>query len=183
MLERIIDFGGNDLFFTVDGCHPNDDGYRLYADSIMKSITYSDFTFDPIPNKPIFGKEYTPQMLKHSSLELDSGWKISELTSWSTSLKYIYSSTPGAKIKFSFNGKALGIFFMFDKDGGRASLEVDGQFQCYITCFNANCLQHDCFTHLDHFAEGNHNVVITMCSDRLEGSEGNTVRIVSFCVG
>ena len=183
MLERITDFGGNDRFFTVDGGHPNDDGYRLYADSMMKAITYSEFSFDPIPEQPIFGNEYNnPDLILCSDLKLSNGWKLSEMKTWSTNLHYIYSCTPGAELKFSFEGTDLGWFFMFDKDGGEATIKIDGKHYGNIVCFNKNCLQHDCFTNIT-IPFGKHDVIITMSDEKDPLSEGATVRIAAFCIG
>lgn len=185
LLEKIEDYGGNSLFFTVDGGHPNDAGYASYADSIMRALFKLDFSFD-FPEEPISGIDFMhPEFLPCGSMEqLPEGWKVSHRTlTASGALNYVFTDTVGASISYEFEGTNCGLYIRLEKDGGSAEIFIDGQSTGQISFCDRFCkdFDRDGFLHLSSgLSYGKHTLTLVVNDNRSEYSEGHVVRIAAF---
>lgn len=185
LMDKIEDYGGNSLFFTVDGGHPNDAGYSSYVDSIMRGLRKADFSFD-FPEEPISGTEFLhPEFLKCSTIEaLPDGWGRSTRTlSLNGDMTYIFTDKVGASISYEFEGTSCGLYIRLEKDGGNADLFLDGNSIGEIGFCDRFCkdFDRDGFLHLqDGLKYGKHTLTLVVNDKHSEYSEGHVVRIAAF---
>ena len=184
--EKINYYGGNDRFFTHDGCHPNDKGYDSYADSIMRDIFQADFEFT-FPEKTVFGTDFlNPRLIPCESIELPEGWLLSNRTLWMNPLRYICADKPGTSITFEFEGTACGLYGRIEKDGGKADVTIDGKSYGTANFWDKYALGFDrnSFSMLaDELEYGKHTVTLTVKKENEPQSEGHVVCIAAFLAG
>lgn len=124
----------------ADGCHPNDVGYKLYADIIIESLKKSFVAKGkptPYPIKPLTANRYeSAKMLELSKLKDLGDWKASapatlgtwydhQPSRWLSSI--IVPSKDGAKVNFELNCSGIGLYYEILKGGGTILLNVDAK--------------------------------------------------------
>ena len=187
MWQRMIDYGGDFLNFTIDNVHPNDAGYACYVDTMMREIHKADFGFD-FPQEPITGREFTnPGIYACQDHPIPEGWLLSTKTLWENPLKYIHTDTPGVTYEMSFEGTAFALMTRMEKDGGMVEVWIDGKFikktpfwDRHSLFFDRNAF--DLVT--DKLEYGRHDVLIKVLDEKPsspEGhSEGHVIRIAAM---
>lgn len=183
LVEKINYYGGNDLFFTQDGVHPNDKGYDSYVDSMMRDIFRADFEFK-FPDEPVFGTDFiNPVLIPCETIDYSSDWTLSHKTLWLNPLKYICADKAGASVTFEFEGTACGLYGRIEKDGGYADVFIDGKRTGMIGFWDKYALGFDRNSFslfADNLEYGKHTVTITVLENKNEQSEGHVVRIAAF---
>lgn len=124
----------------ADGCHPNDKGYKLYADIIIDNLKKA---FVPkgkattYPTKPLTANRYeTAKLLELSKLKELGDWQVStpatlvtwydhQPSRWISSI--IIPKKDDAKVSFELNCSGLGLYYEILKDGNNISMNVDGK--------------------------------------------------------
>ena len=188
LYDKIMDYGGDNLVYTVDGGHPNDAGYSVYADSIMRDLFRVDFTFE-FPKDHITNVEFPhPVLMPCMDIEkLPEGWGLSGRTlTANQSLHYIFSDIPGASITFEFEGTACGLYIRIEKDGGQARVTIDGKDMGLISFWDrfSPDLDRDGFLHIaEGLKYGKHTFTVTVSDEKKPLSEGHVARIAAFLAG
>ncbi|MBP3348295.1 MAG: hypothetical protein J6L92_06000 [Clostridia bacterium] len=184
LYEMIQGYGGDKTFFLTDAVHPNDDGYKVYADAVMTAIDGMDFGFD-VPQKPVTGTELCPVMSLFGEDNVPEGWRLSHRTV-GNGYKYLHTDEAGARLCFEFEGTACGLYTRIEKDGGRATAVIDGKDTYNISFWDSYALSfdRDAFSLVaDGLEFGKHTVEITVSADNDPKSEGHVARIVAFLAG
>ncbi len=142
---------GNDKALMPDGIHPNDAGYKIYADIIEEAI-FADFPESGIAKAQMKKKtlpsamsDYykNPNMIYADKVDLSnlSGWTHSGNFSWIGD-RYngcVTATTVGSKFKFDFNGTHLGLLINRGKGGwGKIEVVIDGGEPVIIDAYRQN---------------------------------------------
>ena len=167
--------------YTIDGVHPNDNGYKIYADAIMNEIFTFDFSHNT-HNKPMY-KDLVNSSIVPATMQ--EGWKQSGCRMYTRPIEYVYSYTPGTTMEFTFEGKAFGIYFTMEKDSGNIEFTIDdGEVQlCPTWDIHCRNQRRDSYKIvIDNISHGTHKVKLWVSSANEEGSERSYVRIGGFFV-
>lgn len=143
---------GSDKALMPDGIHPNDAGYKIYADIIEEEL-FADFPERGIAKATMKKKtlpsaltDYykNPNMIYADKIDLSnsSGWTYSSGDfSWIGD-RYngcVKASKAGSKFKFDFNGTHLGLLINRGKGGwGKISVVIDGGEPIIIDAYRPN---------------------------------------------
>ncbi len=167
--------------YTVDGVHPNDEGYKIYTDTVMSEIFNLDFSHNQI------AEPLTRDITKAGIIpsEMQSGWKSSGCRMFTRPMEYVYSQIPGTEMDFEFEGEVFGIYFTMEKDSGNIEFTIDGGEKQICPTWDIHCRnqRRDGYKIIvDNIPRGNHKVKLWVASANEDGSEGNYVRIGGFFV-
>ena len=109
---------------TSDFIHPNDLGYRLYAEAILLAMEKGNLTKKQVAR--------IPQSLyvdRNLNIEMKEIHQYKEKSERFIKLNGYYSSRDkGASITYSFMGANLGVKVLKSEQGGEMDVFVDGQF-------------------------------------------------------
>lgn len=132
MVEKNI---WNTKDFSLDGVHPTDAGYALYADMIVSSgeAAWSQWKPDsPKPQRallpsPISMLPIEPgTLIPASKVIADENWKITPKSPTGYFSNVLESDVPGAELTFHFTGSYLGFFDDLGPDCGAIEYSIDG---------------------------------------------------------
>lgn len=171
--------------YSGDGTHPNDKGYRLYADYIMEQFDanwdqyFKNYTYQEVP---LTNYEYGyPHLLPATdpSITYSEGDWTRDDSRFNQDNRFedgaMETTAEGATIEFTFTGRSFGVFATRGDEGAKASYVIDeGTPQQKNGTIN-NYYKHNdynekpkaasfmaCSTHLiDNLAYGEHTVKIT----------------------
>ncbi len=122
-----------------DGCHPNDAGYRLYADIICRRLEEcadEAGTAKAFPEKPLTANRYeSAAMLELSTLPDLGGWKPAhpavvgtwfdhQPSRWMSSA--VAPKEAGAVLPLTLECAGVGLYFETTRGGGKIDLQADG---------------------------------------------------------
>lgn len=139
-IQGKLDTGLKTAGILTDGCHPNDRGYRMYADIVERELTKqaeATGTPTPYPAKPLTANRFeSARMIELSKLKELSGWKVQvpdvtgiwfdhQPSRWLASV--IVPDQAGAKLELPLSCDGLGLYFETVPGGGIASLLADGE--------------------------------------------------------
>jgi len=186
--------GGDWLKYTTDNVHPNDDGYRIYADCITGMISgqLEGNPEGPVPHMiPETGKYILENAYMTGAVDVISSF--SSINGWKTVNKplcgrypnYIEACAPGAEFTYEFTGSKIGIYTMFAKDSGDLWCSIDGGEEKRFRVFDAYCLSFNRIGSVFLCGEleyGKHTVKIRVAETKDEHSKGNAIRIGAFLI-
>ncbi len=167
--------------YTIDGVHPNDNGYKIYADAIMNKIFSFDFCHNT-DSKPLYKDLMNAAIVP---VQMQEGWEQSGCRMYTRPMEYVYSYTPGTAMEFEFEGEAFGIYFTMEKDSGNIEFTIDnGEVQlCHTWDVHCRNQRRDSYKIvLDNISKGTHKVKLWVADAKEDGSEGRYVRIGGFFV-
>ncbi len=181
--EKMLDYGGDRTFFTIDDGHPSDYGYKVYVDCMMKAISEADFGYT-FPEKAISGTDLAnPVMLIAKDIPHTDDWLLSKRTLSGSDLNYITSDKPGAAIEFEFTGTTCGLYCRFEVGTGRADIYLDGKFLHTQSFHDRFCVDFDRNAHVclfDSIEYKKHTVRIVVSDKAEPTSEGHAVKIAAI---
>ena len=170
----------------TDGVHPNDTGYRKYADIILEALETAEFNELDESKEYIFGRKFAnPDMILCEALANDT-WKLSYNTMYDRLPNYIYSFNKDDELTFEFDGSFLGEYYTIEKDSGIMEYSIDGGDWKERSMWDKYALQFNraCSSILEEtLPEGHHVVKIRNAGKKDEKSEGYYIRIGAFLVG
>lgn len=106
-------FISNDGDLTVDGIHPNNDGYTLYADAIYEAISQYSGDSEVKTEEPVYTEK------RKLSFE--------DSQDFATMNGTYYSDEKGAFIEYEFEGSAISVSFSATEESGTAKAYIDGE--------------------------------------------------------
>ncbi len=170
----------------TDGVHPNDTGYRLYADIIIEALESAEFNGLDESKEYVFGRKLAnPEMILCEGMA-DDTWKLSYNTMYDRLPNYIYSFTAGDELTFEFDGSFLGAYYTIEKDSGIMEYSIDGGEWKERSTWDKYALQFNraCSSILEEaLPEGHHVLKIRNSGRKEEKSEGYYIRIGAFLIG
>jgi lysophospholipase L1-like esterase len=135
-----LDAGLKTTDILTDGCHPNDAGYRLYADIILAELDRLGDAKGPVksaPDKPLTPNRYeSATMVELAKLPDLGGWKVdspSVVGTWfdHTPSRWFSSAvvpgTNGAALATEVQCGGLGLYYEQTGGGGPIVLAADGK--------------------------------------------------------
>lgn len=184
LFRKIRDYGGDNTFFMKDACHPNDDGYATYVDTLMAKLPAAEVGEIAFPEEPVSGVEYRdPRIVLASAAQ--TGWPVSYHSLYGRTENYIYAATPGESLTYRFTGCIIGLFIALEKDSGVMEVEVDGKKYPDVSTWDKYALQFNrsgyCLL-AEGLEAGEHTLKITVSEKKDEQSEGHFIRIGAFLV-
>lgn len=189
--QRVHLAGGDWNTYTVDTVHPNDEGYRIYADVVVSKLSealsaQADELCEKVLPESVFGdKSYEGACLVDASkADFGEGWEFVD-KSLCDRYPHYYEATAGAELEFKFTGIRLGLYWMMAKDSGNIEYSVDGGEWKSATswdfyCKNFNRAHRMMLT--DDLERGEHILKLRVSNNKEEESEGYAIRIGAFLV-
>lgn len=164
--------------YLPDNVHPNDAGYRFYADVIGRKLSAMDFHIQypsPLCENPLVGGMLLP------AAELDApGWVKTDELMQNRMKGYIYSDKPGDSFTVSFTGSVVGLYWTIEKDSGNIRFSIDGGAEETASSWDKYALQFNraCYKMLaTSLPAGKHTLRVTVAEEKEEQSEGRFIRI------
>ncbi len=182
LYEKIKEEGSSCEKYLCDGCHPNDEGYRAYADEILRRMDKIDFNID-FCSKPINKEVINARMEFPKS---GNGWRKSCNKMYNTDIDYVYSNIPGTAYEHEFSGSIIGLYFTMEKDSGILKYRIDGGEEQECSTWDKYCVEfnRDCYKILnDALTDGKHTLEFSISGKSNEKSEGTYIRLGAFLVG
>jgi len=167
---------------TVDGTHPTDAGYKIYADEIAGVLKRYVLT-PPVP------AAYSPVALPAPfvSNTVDNGviimadqlsfpgWKNSATGSARFPNEFS-CNTPATKLTYPFKGTAVGMDWIPGTDGGEMQWSVDNSTPVQKSGYASSSREsYPCLTNA--LAHGSHTLTIEVLSTKNAASTGNYIRM------
>ncbi len=195
LARRVALDGGDWLRYTSDETHPNDAGYRIYAElingkfekNLLNREAPMGLSRKKYPEEPIAG---VLPMNAHLEAAADclpaDGWGLSGKTLSGRFPSYIESYEPERPISFRFNGTRFGVYCMFAKDSGVFAYQIDGGETKKVATYDKYCRTFDrAYYRLleENLCEGEHTVTLWATGEVPDTSEGTAIRIGAFLVG
>lgn len=128
---------------TLDRVHPRDEGYEAYSKCMLEFLEAQDWSVLTresyhLPEVQLTGGRapVATQMLPVTDFVHDANWSVEaeSVGDFDTSL---YSTTPGAEIRISFVGNAVGIYHLAKSDSSSFLYSLDGApFKVRKTAFS-----------------------------------------------
>lgn len=193
--SQILIGKGSWEIFTQDNCHPSEVGYDLYANFILSELEANllqpgmqlvprSFPI-PLYNQPI----ENGCMITANSTEHSNHWKVSEYREGKRKYSILCADTPGAWIKSSFIGSAVGAFWVVTSDSGNVEWRIDGSKwknasvwdkDEYVSRWPERANYKFFATHLD---VDRHELELRISTHRYEKSSGDWVKLIAILAG
>lgn len=190
--HRVRLAGGDWNTYTVDTVHPNDEGYRIYADVVISRLKEelsrdADELFERILPESIF-KERSYEgahLVDASCASFGEGWERVCESLCDRYPSYYESTVPGSELEFKFFGIRLGLYWMMAKDSGDIEYSIDGGEWKSATswdfyCKNFNRAHRMMLT--DDLERREHILKLRVSENKEDESEGYAIRIGAFLV-
>ena len=141
----------DDVNYIPDGVHPNNDGYRMYADNVIENIAMDlPRTGVAKPNvvakqlpEPMSNYYKNPYLINSNEINMSgsNGWEFEKSSfSW-VGTRFgglVKSETPGSKLIVEFEGNHLGLLINRDKGMGKISVSVDGGTPVIVDAYRSS---------------------------------------------
>ncbi len=183
--KKMQETGKDIMGYTVDTCHPNAVGHRIYADHILKALENAEFNY-VFGENLLTGKEITEPKIYPAKDMANSDWALSTRALPRFKYNYIYSYKPGTKLEYTFDGTTVGFMYLCTKDNGKFTYSIDGSEQKLVSTWDVYCNQweRDCYVMLANDLEkGKHTLTITVSDEKDSDAEGTYIQIGAFMVG
>lgn len=179
--------------YAKDRVHPNDEGYTIYTDCLTDWLQKhlaadSDGRMPHTLPQPLCPKVYESARLEDCMGLTDCAMKGFTLVQKSLCGRYphyIAATTPGATLRFTFQGENAGVYWMLAKDAGDVIVQVDNGAPKTIRSWDHYCRDFN-RAGAAFFAKdlpyGTHSVTVTVADTKDEGSEGYAIRIGAVLV-
>ncbi len=184
--------GGDWLRYTTDRTHPNDDGYGVYTDVMVRAMEgwldkdapealTAHVIPEPLCREPLTaGKmidlcEIPDALGEFTFADRPFKWRFPH---------YWLANGVGSTIKWSFDGTGFGVYAIMDDESGILEVTVDGETRTY-SLWDEFCRSfsrggyHFFFRDL---AEGTHSVEIRVSDRKHPESKGHRAAIYAFLV-
>ena len=193
ILRRKVHRAGGDWnTYTVDTVHPNDEGYRIYADAVIYRLSdalraEADGMVDRILPKSLFGnRSYVgAHLVDAKAADFSEGWAFVEKSLCERYPTYYESTTPGEFLEFKFSGIRIGLYWMMAKDSGDIEYSIDDGEWKRVSSWDFYCKNFDRAHRImlsGDMERGEHVLKIKVSENKEDESEGTVIRIGAFLV-
>lgn len=181
--------GGDWLKYTQDNVHPNDEGYRIYADALIAQlekylggaeVPAELVSYGNMPPRLSKFDRTEARMIDPSEAVMSDGWTIINEPICGKGTHYIRADKPGAWIELHFTGRRAGIYQAMTNDSGYFAYSIDGgpeKKDCSYTSAGQIAM---CMT--NEMEYGEHVYKLRILEDKPEGSSGTSLNFISFIV-
>ncbi|QJD87208.1 SGNH/GDSL hydrolase family protein [Cohnella herbarum] len=159
---------------TIDGVHPNDQGYKLYAEQI----------FDSINRQYDSGKRIAP--LKDSLIYVNSSFTTGQtFTEWDSLNGFFKSggsligNSSGFSAESEFEGEFLGLSYITDPNGGVLNVYIDGELRKQINTRLDFVVNWKSLV-VNGLTKGKHRLKVEIAPQVSSSSQGTFANIVGF---
>ena len=121
MMEAFSSHSKSAAELTVDEVHPNDEGYRLYADTIYDRLMENTSVTKKIT-------ELTVPIYEDSDFSFDVLDQFNEMEGFIKENDYYVSHQKGSFIEYSFHGSTVGVKLLRTPEGGNVDVYIDDEF-------------------------------------------------------
>lgn len=170
--------------FLPDQVHPNDSGYKFYADVIIDLLPDMEWKIKH-KHVPYSSKNYENAALIMSEILADHVWRESEGRMMNRLDHYIYSDHIGAELTFPFEGNMIGLYWAKEKDSGNIVYSIDNQEYKEISSWDKFALEFGRASYVildSDLKKGKHTLHLKISNKKDNLSEGNYIRIGAFLV-
>lgn len=193
ILRRRMHLAGGDWnTYTVDTVHPNDDGYRIYADTVIARLS-KELAKDSVGIKErimppcLFGdRSYVgAHLVDAKEVDFGEGWTFVDKSLCERYPHYYEATAAGAELEFKFSGIRLGLYWMMAKDSGDIDYSIDGGEWKHASSWDFYCKNFDRAHRMmltDDLKRGEHILKLRVSDIKEEESEGSAIRIGAFLV-
>ncbi|MFS0781528.1 GDSL-type esterase/lipase family protein [Bacillus sp. 1P06AnD] len=126
MAEAFRQSGKKTEELSVDGIHPNDEGYQIYADQIYKALLANT-----VQKKKVAA--LTIPLYKDSDITFDLYSDVSKQKGFLHQNHYYTAQKKGSYIEFAFYGSMLGMKLLRSPEGGKVNIYIDNQYTTTIS--------------------------------------------------
>lgn len=184
--------GGDWLRYTTDTTHPNDDGYLIYTDVMVRFMTAALGGETPealkareIP-EPLCREPLTPgKMIDLCEIPEVLGEYTFENRKFKWRFPYFWTANGvGSTIRYTFEGTGFGLYLIQDDESGILDVTVDGETRS-VCIWDEYCKSFSRGGYLFPFrdlAAGTHTVEIRVSEKKHPESKGNKVSIYAFLI-
>ena len=184
--------GGDWLKYTADCTHPNDDGYLIYTDVMVKAVDgwlngeapeslQAHEIPAPLSREPLVAGKMidlceVPEILGEYTFE-DRKFKWRFPHFWT-------ANGVGSTIRYTFEGTGFGLYLIQDDESGILDVTVDGETRS-ISIWDEYCKSFSrggYFFPFRDLAEGTHSVEIRVSDKKHPESKGNKASIYAFLI-
>ena len=168
---------------TQDGIHPNDHGYRIYADAMI-SFLQSHCNDRAIPRGPFPAPLHSKPVENSSMIDawiIDApGWAREDQTLAGRYPHRIATNVPGTELTFPFEGAAFGLYWLMAPDSGWIEWSIDNGPVKTTSAWDKYCLT---FTRANFelcaegLSPGPHLFHLKVSDRKDAASTGNWIRI------
>lgn len=121
MITAFSSYPKSSVALTVDDVHPNDEGYRIYADTIYDKLMENTSVTKRIA-------ELTVPIYADSNFSFDVLDQFNEQEGFIKENDYYVSHQKGSFIEYSFHGSTVGVKLLRTPEGGNVDVYIDGEF-------------------------------------------------------
>ena len=183
--------GGDWLRYTTDATHPNDDGYGIYTDVMVKAMTKwldaqtpEKLTARTMP-EPLCREPLTPgKMVDLCEIPDILGEFTFENRPFKWRFPYFWTANGvGSTIRFDFDGTGFGVYAIMDDESGILDITLDGGETKSVSLWDEYCKSfsrggyHFVFRDLP---SGAHTVEIRVSERKHPESKGHKASIYAF---
>ena len=173
----------------VDGTHPNDKGYKIYADKIISDLSNGGMYLVPSSSADwVSSEKYrvtgTPRVINYADMTFNGDWEDNAVYKGAYTAELKMSTKAGDSVSMDFYGSTFCLGMRCNQFGGNYSLEIDGNLIGKFSTYNAGTwpmeFPRGTVTGLD--ANKKHTAKITVLGTH-EGasSDSNVIIFRAFC--
>jgi lysophospholipase L1-like esterase len=174
---------------TIDGVHPNDAGYAVYAKSIEEFLEShmhdraappQIMLPDPLTKDPFSGAHLEDATALHAP-----GWQKVDKPLGGRFPHYIASNQPGTELVRKFSGTTVGVYWLVAPDSGDIEWSIDGGPPKRLSSWDKYALKSARANYAilaDDLAPGDHTLKIKVLDEKNPQSLGTWIRIGALLV-
>lgn len=172
-----------------DNVHPSDQGYIIYAAEIRKFLEAhrADAATGPRPAlpKPLTADPFEYAHLVEVSTLKAEGWTADDKAATKFFPQSVAADKPGTELKFTFEGTAIGLFWVIAPDSGDIEWTIDEQPARRASSWDSYALRFSRKNYVilsDTLPAGSHQLTVRVLAGHNEKSTGTAVRIGGLLV-
>jgi len=180
-----IDHGVGDwTTYCPDSVHPNDYGYRLYADKIIEFLKEHlicdkekiEFSLPA----PLSTNDYTGAHLFDAWNIPQTGWEKVEQSLAGRFPHMLCASEKGTELQLAFSGTIIGLYLLIAGDSGDFEWSIDNGTPQRVSTWDKYALTYNRANSVlltDSLKDGNHTLTIKVLGENQPESKGTWIRI------
>ncbi len=186
--EAIQNGTGSWETLTRDSTHPNDEGYRIYGDTLIRFLQSHRKDLAEAPT--LLPAPLNPNPVDNAAMvdawTVDAtGWIKEDQTLAGRFPHRLAAETPGTELHFRFQGTTVGAFWLVSPDSGMITYSIDDgpvKTQSVWDKYALQFTRSTAVTLADDLPAGEHVLHLKVSDKKPDQSTGTWVRIGAFLV-